>query len=125
MIKIVTKGTFKHTESLLQNIKYRRYMSSLNSLAQEGVRALSSATPVDTGKTASSWSYDIKQDKNGVSIHWYNTNKTSSNTPIVILLQYGHATSSGYYVKGVDFINPAIKPIMEKIAEKAWKEVTK
>lgn len=125
MIKVTTKGSFKNTETFLKNIKYRRYMNSLNSLAQEGVRALSSATPVDTGKTASSWSYEITQEKNGISITWNNSNKTKTGTPIVILLQYGHVTSSGYYVNGVDFINPALKPVFDKIAEKAWKEVTK
>lgn len=125
MIKVVTKGTFKHTESLLQNIKYRHYMSSLNSLAQEGVRALSSATPVDTGKTASSWSYDIKQEKSTITITWRNNSLTKNNIPIVILLQYGHVNNAGYYIQGRDFINPAIRPTFDKIAEKAWKEVTK
>lgn len=125
MIKVTTKGSFKNAETFLKNIKYRRYMNSLNSLAQEGVRALSSATPVDTGKTASSWSYEITQEKSTITITWKNNSMTKDNIPIVILLQYGHVTSAGYYIQGRDFINPAIQPTFDKIAEKAWKEVTK
>ena len=91
---------------------------------REGVAALASATPVDTGRTANSWHYKIEQKQGSVSISFYNTN-IQNGVPIAVILQYGHATRNGGWVQGRDYINPAIQPIFDKIADAAWKEVTK
>ena len=83
------------------------------------------ATPVDTGKTAASWRYQITNNKNELKIEWLNDSTTKDGIPIVVLIQYGHGTGNGGYVVGRDFINPAIQPIFDKIADALWKEVTK
>ncbi|HNX63451.1 MAG TPA: HK97 gp10 family phage protein [Candidatus Limiplasma sp.] len=90
---------------------------------QAGVEALSAATPKDSGETAGSWSYEIVQKPTGVAIVWSNSNM-NDGANIAVLLQYGHGTRNGGYVQGVDYINPALKPIFERIANEAWKEVT-
>ena len=97
--------------------------NGLESLGQEGVDALISYTPVDSGVTASSWYYDIQIDSQNARISWHNDNIVAG-TPLVILLQYGHGTGTGGYVQGRDFINPAIEPIFNRIAEEVWKVVT-
>ena len=99
-------------------------MGDLDKYGREGVAALSSATPVDTGKTANSWYYKIERQNGSVSINFLNSN-INEGVPIAIILQYGHATSTGGWVEGRDYINPAIRPLFDSIAEKAWKEVTK
>jgi len=98
-------------------------IGDLDKYGKEGVAALSAATPVDTGKTANSWSYKIKRQNGSVSIDFYNSN-FSNGVPIAIILQYGHTTNNGGWVQGRDYINPAIQPIFDKIAKNAWKEVT-
>lgn len=97
--------------------------SILEKYGREGAKALENATPVKTGLTAASWSYRVEKNGNGYSVSWFNGN-VSNGIPIVILLQYGHGTTGGTYVQGVDFINPALAPIFEKLAEAIWKEVT-
>lgn len=97
--------------------------SKVDSYAREGVSALVSATPIDTGITSESWGYEIKRTRSGFSIIWTNSNVVDG-VPIAILIQYGHGTRSGSFVEGRDFINPAIRPIFDKIAENLWKEVT-
>lgn len=124
MISFKHKGNFKMTEKFLINAKKFNVSKILKKYAQEGVKELSSATPVDTGETATSWDYTIKMFKNSASVTWTNS-KMAGDTPLVILLQYGHGTRNGGYVQGRDFINPAIRPILDKIADEAWKEVTK
>jgi hypothetical protein len=96
----------------------------LEKYGQEGVVALASATPVDTGLTASSWYYEIERGPEKVSITFYNSN-IQNGIPIAIILQYGHATGGGGWVQGRDYINPALQPIFDSIAQKAWEEVTK
>lgn len=125
MIKIKSKGNFKNTERVINNVLKKKYVTQLESLAREGVRALSDATPVDTGKTAASWDYKILITRNKIKIVWINNNLNNHGTPIAILIQLGHATSSGSYVQGRDYINPAMRPIFDEIAQKAWREVTK
>ncbi len=98
--------------------------TSFDKYGAAGVKALSAATPVDTGKTAGSWSYEIIQKNQSVEIIWNNSN-IQNGVPIAVILQYGHATKSGGWVQGRDYINPAIQPIFDQIAEEAWKEVTK
>ena len=124
MIKFRQKGDFSNLTRFLERAKNLVHISDLDRYGQEGVAALASATPVDTGKTAASWYYDIKINKESASITFNNSN-IQNGVPIAIILQYGHGTRNGGWVEGRDYINPVIKPIFDKIAEEAWKEVTK
>lgn len=123
MIKITQKGDFKKSITYMEKLKDAIQLSSFDKYGQAGVNALSSATPVDSGKTASSWYYKIERTKNTISIAFYNSN-VNEGVPIAIILQYGHGTGTGGWVEGRDYINPAIQPIFDKMAEEAWKEVT-
>lgn len=96
---------------------------ALDEYAQEGVAALAASTPVDTGKTASSWRYEVEVGSGSSSIYWINDNVTYNGDPIVILLQHGHGTGTGGYVAGRDFINPAMRPVFDSISEKVRKVV--
>lgn len=118
------KGDFSKLTSYLIKAKKPDIIRNLNQYGKEGVAALASATPVDTGLTANSWYYEIEDKSGRVSITFYNSN-IQNGIPIAIILQYGHATRNGGWVQGRDYINPAIQPIFDKIATKAWKEVTK
>lgn len=124
MIGIRQKGSFSKTEKLLKKSLGRNYLSVLEKYGQQGVAALSVATPVDTGYTASSWRYKIIQNDSAISIAWENTN-VQNYVNIAVILQYGHATRNGGYVEGVDYINPALRPIFQKLANAAWREVTR
>lgn len=123
VITFTGKGDFEETTNFLKKIKNFRIEQVLDYYGKKGVAALSSATPVDTGKTASSWGYEIKKDKNSISIEWTNSN-INKGVNIAVILQYGHGTTNGGYVKGIDYINPAMRPIFEEIKEKVWKEVS-
>lgn len=123
MIKVKVGGSFKKTEAFLQRNKKMKF-SSLDKYGKEGVQALEAATPVDTGRTAASWYYEIEQTDKTTSIVWKNSNVVDG-TPIAIILQYGHATRNGGYVQGTEYINSALRPIFDKIADAVWKEVTK
>lgn len=124
MISFKHKGNFKKTDKLLTGALKINVLNILHKYAKQGIIALSTATPKDTGITANSWDYIIKLKPNGYSISWTNSN-TVNGIPIVILLQYGHGTGTGGYVEGRDFINPAIKPVMDKIADDIFEEVRK
>lgn len=124
MISFRQKGDFSDLNRYLERVKEVAKMGDLDKYGREGVAALSSATPVDTGKTANSWYYKIERQNGSVSINFLNSN-INEGVPIAIILQYGHATSTGGWVEGRDYINPAIRPLFDSIAEKAWKEVTK
>lgn len=124
MIKFKHKGNFKKTERLLTGALRVNVLAILHKYAKQGIIALSGATPKDTGITANSWDYFIKLSPKGYSISWTNSN-TVNGIPIVILLQYGHGTGNGGYVEGRDFINPAIKPALDKIANDIFEEVRK
>ena len=117
------KGNFQKTDNFLKKAKQGDYFRSLERFAQEGVDALASATPIDSGKTAASWDYTISRSKGSVSITWTNSN-INDGVNIAIIIQYGHGTRNGGYVQGRDYINPAIRPVFDKIAENVWKEVT-
>ena len=121
-IQFTHKGDFHKTENFLKQIRFNKIYKKLDKYAQLGVQALSSATPEDTGKTKSSWGYEIDFRYDRVEISWTNTN-TNKYAVIAILIQYGHATGTGGYVEGRDFINPAIKPIFDQILTNVWKEV--
>ena len=123
MIGLSSSGSTKRTQSFLQKMQARNMYSGLTSLAQRGVDALAAATPVDSGVSAASWSYEIELKNGYVFVSWLNTNIVSG-TPVVILLQYGHGTGTGGWVSGREFINTAIHPIMDQIAEEIWKKVT-
>lgn len=124
MIKVKSKGDFSKTYKYLQNVKRSTAMKFLEKYAAMGVKALSEATPTDTGLTASSWYSDIERTKDTITIS-FNNSHINKGVPIAIILQYGHATRNGGWVEGVDYINPALKPIFDKLADEAWKEVTK
>lgn len=123
MISIKQKGSFSKTEKFLKKSFGKKYLNVLEKYAQQGVAALSAATPIDSGRTAISWKYEIIQNDRSISIIWKNTN-TNNGVNIALLLQYGHGTQNGGYVSGRDYINPALQPIFDKMADAAWKEVT-
>ena len=116
-------GGFTKTERFLNRMKRREYLNVLDEFGRDGVQALRNATPVDSGATAEAWDYEIKRTRNYTEIVWTNSN-INDGIPIAVILQYGHGTGTGGYVQGRDYINPAIRPIFDKIAEKAWKVVT-
>ena len=124
MISFRQKGDFSKLTSFLERAKETVHLGDLNKYGRQGVAALASATPVDTGKTASSWSYKIENNNGSVSISFENSN-IQDGVPIAIILQYGHGTRNGGWVEGRDYINPAIQPIFDQIVNEAWKEVTK
>ena len=124
MISFRQKGDFSKLDCYLERAKEAAKIVVLDKYGREGVAALSSATPVESGKTASSWYYEIKRQNGSISIDFLNSN-INKGVPIAIILQYGHGTSTGGWVQGKDYINPAIQPIFDKIADAAWKEVTK
>lgn len=111
-------------EKFLKTLYEKKYLSRLDHYGQMGVDALRNATPVKTGATAAAWSYEIERSSSGATIHWTNSN-TNRNLHIAVILQYGHGTNHGGYVQGIDYINPALRPIFDKIAEDAWLEVTR
>ena len=118
------KGNLKKTTKFLERTLKGDYLKNLDKFGREGVAALALATPVDTGKTAKSWDYRIEKITDGIKIVWTNSN-VNKGVNIAIILQYGHGTGNGGYVRGRDYINPAIRPIFDRIADDAWKEVTK
>lgn len=122
MITFKSRGDFKKLDRFMERMKEVAKLGDLNKYGREGVAALSSATPVDSGETAGSWSYDIVREDGRVSLVFSNSN-IQNGVPIAIILQYGHATRNGGWVEGRDYINPAIQPIFDKIVEDAWKEV--
>lgn len=124
MITFRQKGDFSNLTKFLERAKEAVHIGGLDKYGREGVAALASATPIDSGQTANSWKYKIEQKKGTVSLSFYNTN-IQNGVPIAVILQYGHATRNGGWVQGRDYINPAIQPIFDKIANEAWREVTK
>lgn len=124
MIGFRHKGDLSKTTNFLRNMKQRNFVNLLEKYGREGVAALASATPVNTGLTASSWDYKIEQKKDSISLIFTNSN-IQNGIPIAIILQYGHGTRNGGWVEGRDYINPAIQPIFDNIVKQAWGEVTK
>lgn len=124
MIRFRQKGDFSKLTRYFERVKKAVKLSDLDKYGREGVAALASATPIDSGKTANSWYYEI-ENKNGViKISFLNSN-INKGVPIAIVLQYGHGTRNGGWVEGRDYINPAIQPIFDSITENAWREVTR
>ena len=110
-------------ERFLNSMKRQSYLNALDRYGQLGVEALAASTPVDSGKTAASWTYEIERTRDVTRITWLNTN-VNKHVNIAIILQYGHGTGTGGYVQGRDYINPAMKPVFDHIAEQVWMEVT-
>ena len=123
MIRFRQRGDFSKATKYLEKAKKTAGMKDLSKYGKAGVAALSSATPVDSGLTASSWYYEIKNQNGRISIDFCNSN-INDGVPIAIILQFGHGTGTGGWVQGIDYINPAIQPIFDKIADEAWREVT-
>ena len=122
MISFTHKGDFQKTDRFLHKIIEAHYMRKLRAYGEKGVEALKAATPVDSGKTADSWSYEIVEGNGSLSIFWKNSN-VNQGVNIALILQYGHGTGTGGYVQGRDYINPAIQPIFDEMAREVWREV--
>ena len=124
MITFRQKGDFSKLTRFLERAKETVRLGDLDKYGRQGVAALSSATPIDSGLTAESWYYEIENKKGSATITFYNSN-VQNGVPIAIVLQYGHGTRNGGWVQGRDYINPAIQPIFDEIVNNAWREVTK
>ena len=123
MITASNSGSFKNSMTWLEDMKKGRMFDDLDRIAREGVDLLARATPIDSGKAASEWDYDIKKGKGAYSVHWTNTD-IEDGVNVIILLQYGHGTGTGGYVSGRDFVNPVMRPIFDKMTDAMWKRVT-
>lgn len=123
MISFRQKGDFSNLTNYFERLKGVVNLSCLDKYGREGVAALSSATPVESAKTANSWSYEIERGHGSVALSFHNSN-INKGVPIAIILQYGHGTRNGGWVEGRDYINPAIQPIFDRIVKEAWGEVT-
>lgn len=124
MISFRQKGDFSKLTRYLEQVKEKARIGILDKYGREGVAALASATPVDSGLTSRSWFYEIKHDKGSAIITFHNSN-IQNGVPIAIILHYGHGTGTGGWVQGRDYINSAIQPIFDRLANEAWREVTK
>ena len=123
-IHITCSGDLSKTMKFLNRLQNKEYLNILSTYGKRGVEALRAATPKDTGKTADSWYYEIKQDRNQTTINWCNS-YVNDGVVIAMLLQYGHGTGTGGYVQGTDYINPAMRAIFDDLANECWKEVTR
>jgi hypothetical protein len=122
-ISLTGGGSFSKTEAWLRKLQKLDIGAIAQAGAQRGVRALSAATPRDSSRAANSWAAEVKRSKSTTTITWTNSD-LENGFPVVIMLQYGHGTGTGGYVQGIDFINPAIRPIFDEIAQSVWKAVT-
>lgn len=123
MISLESKGSFKNAEAFLNYMKKDDIFAALDRYGKEGVAALSAATPVDSGLAASSWYYEVTKARGSYSIEWLNSD-VENGFPVAIRLQYGYGTGTGGYVQGRDYINPALRPVFDRIANDVWKAVT-
>lgn len=124
IVKFRSSGNFDKSMRFLEKMYQKKYLNQLDYWGELGVQALSSATPIDSGTTASSWDYEIVGEAGKITLHWTNSN-INKNVNIAVILQYGHGTNHGGYVVGRDYINPTLRPIFDKIAEDAWLEVVR
>ena len=124
MIRFRQKGDFRKATRYFERLREIVHLGTLDKYGREGVAALASATPVESGKTASSWYYEITNNGQTAKISFYNSN-VNKGVPIAVIIQYGHGTRNGGWVEGRDYINPAIQPIFDRIAEELWREVTR
>ena len=124
IIKVKQRGKFRKANIFFDKMLTISQYRNIESYARRGVAALRDATPKDTGLTANSWYYEIKRTDNGITIEWLNSN-TSGEYNVALMIQYGHGTKNGGYVAGIDYINPALKPIFDEIADDVWNEVNR
>lgn len=124
MITFRHKGDLSKTTRFLERAKEAARLGVLDKYGREGVAALASATPADSGQTANSWFYEIEHSAGSATIR-FNNSHINKGVPIAIILQYGHGTGTGGWVQGRDYINPAIRPVFDRIVQEVWKEVTK
>lgn len=124
MLRVESSGSFKETDSFLKRCMSGDYLDPVDAIAEEGVQRLSAATPQADGTTAASWSYEIVEE-NGKYTIWFNNSSVNEGFNVAVGLQYGHGTGTGGWVGGIDYINPALKPIFDKMANDVWKEVAK
>lgn len=124
IVKFRSSGDFDKSMRFLEKMYQKKYLNQLDYWGELGAQALSSATPIDSGTTAASWNYEIVEESGKTTLHWTNSN-INKNVNIAVILQYGHGTNHGGYVVGRDYINPALRPIFDKIAEDAWLEVVR
>lgn len=122
MISVKQKGDFSNLEKFINHVLRRDYLNILSEYGKKGVSALKSATPVDSGLTRDSWNYEIESGAGKTTIRWTNSNVVGG-TSVAILLQYGHGTKNGGFVQGIDYINPAMRPIFQQMANEAWRRV--
>lgn len=122
MVKFSTRGDFKGVTKFLNNLNPHHIYNRLDKYGQMGVEALAAATPKKSGLTAASWYYEIDVGENSAAIKWNNSNK-NEGVPIALMIQYGHGMPNGGFVRGVDYINPALEPIFEAIKDRLWKEL--
>lgn len=122
MITFEVSGTRNKTETFLAGLLKKDPYSVLHRYGREGVAALESATPIDSSLTAQSWRYEVTRNRRGAELAFYNDNIVDGQ-PIAVLIQYGHGTGTGGYVEGIDYINPALRPIFDRIVDEVWKEV--
>lgn len=124
IISVTQKGNFRKTNRFLHGLIGLHYGNKMRRYGERGVEALRAATPKDSGETAESWSYEIVETPGRTALYWRNSHVVNG-TNIAVILQYGHGTRNGGFVEGIDYINPAIKPIFEDMAREAWKEVVR
>lgn len=122
MLEFSVSGEWEKSFAYLEKLSRADFYAALDGAAQRGVQALRAATPVDSSQTANSWGYEVQKSRSGATITWTNTH-IEKGVPIAIILQYGHGTGTGGYVAGRDYINPALRPVFDKIAEDVWKVV--
>lgn len=123
VVQMSEKGDFKKTFKFLKAMQEKKFLSNLNKYGERGVQLLSENTPRDTGLTASSWYYKIEDDGNTLKLTWYNSNVKKDYFNVALMLQYGHATKNGGWVEGIDYINPALKPLFDEMEKDIWEEV--
>jgi hypothetical protein len=125
-VVVTVRGSFAKTEDFLKRMKSRSYLKTMDQFGSKGVQALRESTPVDSGKTAEGWSYEIVERPGYFSIQWLNSHtEEPGHIPIAAIIQYGHGTRNGGYVQGRDYINPAMRPIFDQIVLDMWREVTR
>ena len=123
VVQMSEKGDFKKTFKFLKAMQEKKFLSNLNKYGERGVQLLSENTPRDTGLTASSWYYKIEDDGETLTITWYNSNVKKDYFNVALMLQYGHATKNGGWIEGIDYINPALKPLFDEMEKDIWEEV--
>lgn len=124
MIGFTSRGDYTATTQFLKRLAKNDLYANLDRYGKRGVAALSAATPAESGRTAQAWRYRVIKDSKRPGIEWYNTN-AAGGVSVAVLIQYGHGTGTGGYVSGRDFINPAMRPVFDEIADAVWKEVTR